>query len=115
MTQRIVNTPLAPFFEKTVWRDLGERIHDRAHMTAYFDRHTAAVRAGIPKKRLLEYEVSQGWQPLCEFLGVDVPDTPFPKVNSREEMQARMIGETEHPVMNEQAAREYMKKMQSKT
>lgn len=115
MTQRIINTPLAPFFERTVWRDFGESIHDRAFMTAYFERHTAAVRAGIPKKRMLEYEVSQGWQPLCEFLGVETPDAPFPKVNSREEMQARMIGETEHPVMNEQAAREYMKKMQSKT
>ena len=115
MTNRILNTPLAPFFERTVWRDLGERIHDRGYMTDYFERHTAAIRAGIPKKRVLEYEVSQGWQPLCEFLGVDVPDTPFPKVNSREEMQARMLGETEHPVMNEEAAREYMKKMQSKT
>ena len=115
MTQRIRNTPLVSFFERTIWRDFGGQIHDRAHMTAYFDRHTDAVRAGVPKQRLLEYEVSQGWQPLCEFLGVDVPDTPFPKVNSREEMQARMSGESEHPVMNEQAAREYMKKMQSKT
>jgi hypothetical protein len=115
MTQRILSTPLAPFFERTVWRDFGERIHDRAFMKAYFERHTAAIRAGIPKKRVLEYEVSQGWGPLCEFLGVEVPDTPFPKVNSREEMQARMLGETEHPVMNEDAAREYMKKMQDKT
>jgi hypothetical protein len=115
MTQRILDTPLAPFFERTVWRDFGERIHDRAFMTAYFERHTAAIRAGIPKSRMLEYEVSEGWQPLCEFLGVAVPDAPFPKVNSREEMQARMLGEAEHPVMNEQAAREYLEKMQRKT
>jgi hypothetical protein len=90
MTARIRGTPVEPFFVKTIWRDLGERIHERAFMTAYFEKHNAAVEAGIAKKRLLVYDVAEGWGPLCAFLGVPVPDAPFPKVNSREEMQARM-------------------------
>jgi hypothetical protein len=90
MTARIRGTPVEPFFEKTVWRDLGERIHERAFMTAHFEKHNAAVEAGIAKKRLLVYDVAEGWGPLCAFLGVPVPDAPFPKVNSREEMQVRM-------------------------
>ena len=36
----------------------------------------------VPKERLLEYEVGKdGWEPLCEFLGVPVPEGAFPKVN----------------------------------
>jgi hypothetical protein len=90
MSARIRGTPIEPFFEKTVWRDFGARIHDREFMTSYFEKHNAAVEAGVAKKRLLVYDVAQGWEPLCKFLGVAVPGTPFPKVNSREDMQARM-------------------------
>lgn len=35
------------------------------------------------------YEVSQGWAPLCGFLGYDIPETPFPKKNTREEFRTR--------------------------
>jgi hypothetical protein len=90
MSARVLGTPIEPFFRKTVWRDFGDRIHDRAFMTEYFDEHNAAVEDGVASKRLLVYDVAQGWAPLCEFLSVPVPDSPFPKVNSREEMQARM-------------------------
>jgi hypothetical protein len=43
--------------------------------------HNAAVIAEIPPERLLVFKVSEGWAPLCRFLGVDVPSTPFPRVN----------------------------------
>jgi len=113
MTARIRGTPIEPFFEKTVWRDFGERIHDRAFMTSYFEKHNAAVEAGVAKKRLLVYDVAQGWEPLCKFLGVAVPDSPFPKVNSREEMQARMAGAADgKDMMND--VREHLRDMQSK-
>jgi hypothetical protein len=56
-----------------------------------FHRHNEDVKASVPPDRLLVYEVSQGWGPLCEFLGVPVPDTAFPQVNSTEEFQARMV------------------------
>ena len=41
----------------------------------------------VPADRLLVYRVSDGWGPLCEFLGVPVPDTPFPQVNSTEDFK----------------------------
>lgn len=55
------------------------------NVIAAFERHVAAVRETIPTERLLEFEASQGWEPLCAFLGVPVPDAPFPRTNSREE------------------------------
>jgi hypothetical protein len=45
----------------------------------------------VPPERLLVFEAKDGWQPLCEFLGVPVPDVPYPRVNSREDMQQRGI------------------------
>ncbi len=54
-------------------------------MIDLFRAHNAAVRAEVPAERLLVYSVSQGWEPLCAFLGVAVPAAPFPHVNSTEE------------------------------
>jgi hypothetical protein len=105
MSARILGTPIEPFFRKTVWRDFGDRIHDRDFMTKYFDEHNAAVEAGVAEKRLLVYDVAQGWEPLCEFLGMPVPDSPFPKVNSREEMQARMATPIDSADLREHARR----------
>jgi len=81
--------PLKAFFS-SITGVFGDHIHDRAYMTDYFRRHTEAVKAAIPPERLLVYEVSQGWEPLCAFLGVPVPDAPFPSMNSREEFKARI-------------------------
>lgn len=61
-----------------------EHIHDRAWMTDHFRRHTEAVKAAIAPERLLVYEVGEGWDRLCKFLGVPVPAEPYPSENSRE-------------------------------
>ena len=81
---------MKPFIEKTAWKLFGDRIHDRDFMIEAFKKHNAEVQRVIPAKRLLVYEASQGWGPLCKFLGVPIPETPFPRVNSREEMTAFM-------------------------
>jgi len=40
--------------------------------------------------QLLEFSVKEGWGPLCAFLGVPVPDVPFPRLNSREEITYKL-------------------------
>ena len=35
----------------------------------------------VPKDQLLVMELSQGWEPLCKFLGKPIPDEPFPRAN----------------------------------
>ena len=81
--------PVKPFFA-TVVEGMREHLHDRNYMIAHFKRHTEEVLATIPSERLLVYRVSGGWEPLCRFLGVPVPATPFPSENSREEFKARV-------------------------
>ncbi|HUO12993.1 MAG TPA: sulfotransferase, partial [Caulobacteraceae bacterium] len=65
---------------------------DRAWMTDYFRRHTDEVIARVAPERLLVYEVGEGWKRLCAFLGVPVPDEPYPSENSRAEFVARTQG-----------------------
>jgi hypothetical protein len=59
-----------------------DRMSDRARATAIFRNHIAEVQAGIPASRLLTFEVGQGWEPLCAFLGCPVPAITFPRLNS---------------------------------
>lgn len=68
-------------------RTFGGRFEDRGHAIGVYERHNGAVRASLPGERLLVYRVGEGWGPLCEFLDVGVPTTPFPKANVREEFQ----------------------------
>ena len=65
---------------------------DRAALEQGFNAHNERVKAVIPADRLLVFDVRQGWQPLCAFLGVAVPDTPFPRTNDRAEFWDRVSG-----------------------
>jgi hypothetical protein len=47
--------------------------------------HSAMVRKLVPSDQLLQYRLEDGWEPLCRFLGVPVPDMPFPHVNDKSE------------------------------
>jgi hypothetical protein len=76
-------------FDKVVRSMFDGKLHDRAHCISVFERHNAEVIKTIPKDRLLVYEASQGWAPLCRFLGVPVPAAPFPKSNTTEDFHSR--------------------------
>ncbi len=80
--------PLSEFFESTVYSDFGDRIDEREFMTDYFKRWNQSVIDEVPPERLLVYSAREGWGPLCEFLGVPLPDVPYPRVNSRDELMS---------------------------
>lgn len=54
-------------------------------------RHNEEVKAAVPADRLLVWSVTEGWEPLCEFLEVPVPDAPFPRANDSKEFVDRVI------------------------
>jgi hypothetical protein len=58
---------------------------DEVGLRQAFEAHNAAVKATIPSRQLLVYQVKEGWAPLCDFLGVPVPAEPFPRSNDRSE------------------------------
>ena len=58
---------------------------------AAYEAHIAAVRAGVPAEQLVEWQPGDGWGPLCDALGVAVPDAPFPHANSTDDFRT-MVG-----------------------
>lgn len=68
---------------RLAWEELfGGRFEDRQYAIDVFNRYNADVQRRVPAERLLVYDVKQGWEPLCAFLDVPVPqDKPFPRLN----------------------------------
>lgn len=65
------------------------------------------IRGLVPKERLLEWNVQEGWEPLCQFLDKDIPDEPFPHVNTKDkgwkEREAQLMGGMVVPAMRNAA------------
>jgi len=53
--------------------------------------HNAAVRDRVPAERLLDWQPGDGWEPICERLGVAVPDEPFPHSNTGDDFRANLL------------------------
>ena len=80
--------------EMRAWLDMAEAVIawtgfpaglDREGLMKAFVAHNAAVRECIPSSQLLVFQVKQGWEPLCGFLGTPIPAEEFPRSNDREE------------------------------
>jgi hypothetical protein len=68
--------------------NFGEDMTDEDMAVAAFQRHVATVKESVPAERLLVFDVREGWEPLCAFLGVEVPaGEPFPHLNDAESMR----------------------------
>ena len=83
-----LTTPFGRKFGDMTRMLIWERSHQstmdhREQAIAHYHQHIEDVKAAVPPDKLLVYSVDQGWKPLCDFLGVPVPDTPFPNVNDR--------------------------------
>ncbi|MDJ0788746.1 MAG: sulfotransferase [Myxococcota bacterium] len=93
LVRRIVPTmrQMSRMASRLIWGRFYEgKMDDRAAMIERYERHSRDVAEAVPAERLLVYSVDQGWEPLCEFLGVPVPNEPFPRVNDRAEFQRRL-------------------------
>jgi len=94
-TDQAADTPFGQKFnammDRLVWQGMLQGcMDDRDSAIARYEAHIAEVRAAVPPGRLLVYSVDQGWAPLCGFLGLPVPDVPFPQSNSRDAMARTM-------------------------
>jgi Sulfotransferase domain len=66
--------------------------HSPSQLIDAYVAHNEEVKRVVPPDRLLVWEVTDGWEPLCEFLGVPVPDEPLPHANDRATFLDRVIG-----------------------
>lgn len=60
-------------------------------MISEMDRYHQDVKRTASSDRLLTWSVTDGWEPMCQFLEVPVPEMPFPHLNDSKEFAERMI------------------------
>ncbi|MEM7111911.1 MAG: sulfotransferase family protein [Chloroflexota bacterium] len=60
----------------------GAALSDPEATMGVFEQHNADVEAAFGADRLLVWRVKDGWKPLCDFLELPVPDSPFPRLNT---------------------------------
>jgi len=80
-------TPLGSEFPRGVF---GAVESGQEEAVRFFEAWKAQVIKEVPADRLLVWQVKEGWGPLCQFLGVPVPDLPFPNVNDTPTMLERI-------------------------
>jgi Sulfotransferase domain len=75
--------------EALIWQgDFQGRFEDKAWVREMYEARNAEIQAYVPEDRLIVWELGvDGWEPLCEALGVDVPDTPFPRLHDTNEFR----------------------------
>ena len=67
----------------------GGDLDDPARAIAIYEANVARVYSDVPADRLIVFDPKDGWQPLCEALGVAPPDEPYPHVNTTAEFHER--------------------------
>lgn len=79
------------FHKEVIWStNFRGQFPDKEATMKIYKEYIEEVKQTVPADRLLVYDVKQGWSPLCQFLGVPIPDRPFPNKNDRKSFQ-RMI------------------------
>jgi hypothetical protein len=76
-----------------VWEGVFDgRFADRDHAIKIYLEHVEYVKATAPKDRLLVFEATDGWAPLCRFLEVPVPDGDYPHLNDASQIRNAIKG-----------------------
>ena len=86
--------------QEEVWKFEWDDPDAKEKAFSFFNDYYADCRARIPEERRLEYNIREGWEPLCKHLGVEVPSVvgedgrrvpvPFPKTNEADEFRVKM-------------------------
>jgi hypothetical protein len=67
-----------------------DQFDDATTMMDAYEKHNSAVRQAIPSSSLLEWTPEDGWEPICQRLGLDVPSGPFPVTNTTDDFRANI-------------------------
>jgi hypothetical protein len=68
----------------------GGRPDDRSHAIATYNRNTEAVIESVDPERLLIHNLGDGWDPLCNWLGLSVPEVSYPTGNTTKDLNNRL-------------------------
>ncbi|KAJ2973849.1 hypothetical protein NQ176_g6375 [Zarea fungicola] len=75
-------TTTAAYFDVSMgWLGAHSRREAHSKLVARHHEHHCMVKRLVPPEQLFEFNLKDGWEPLCKFVGAPVPDVPFPYVN----------------------------------
>jgi hypothetical protein len=78
--------------DEMIWSDMFEgKFPDKQYALKRFTDWNEEVKKTVPADRLLVFDIKEGWEPLCAFLGVPVPDMPFPRLNDTASFKNRKL------------------------
>lgn len=84
----VPHTNAYAFFQAVFERDVFHYNWSKENIIACYNEHNRLVEEKCPKDKLLVFDVTQGWAPLCEFLNKPIPENiPFPHANDTKEFQ----------------------------
>jgi hypothetical protein len=67
--------------------------YEKDHIISIFNQYNQEVKSTVPSERLLVFSVTEGWEPLCRFLGKPVPPEPFPHENVGTKQVEKIMGQ----------------------
>ena len=82
--------PILKFNGRLIELEFGKDFKNKDAVIAHFNQHNEEVLQTIPKEKLLIFNPKDGWEPLCRFLDLPVPQMPFPQSNKRDEFIYRI-------------------------
>ncbi len=56
-------------------------------MAEAMQEHNNKIKSLVPQAQLLELPLGAGWEPICKFLGKEIPDEPYPKTNDKDSIR----------------------------
>lgn len=86
---RLINLTHRKMIEEVIWQGVfNGRFEDKEYARKVYEGHIEEVKRTVPEDKLLVYSVSEGWEPLCKFLEVPVPEGDFPRLNDTKEFKS---------------------------
>ncbi|MEZ4796833.1 MAG: sulfotransferase [Flavobacteriaceae bacterium] len=99
LTKMLFNTSLRHTFKCIKFmrstylkKQFSNNFASETHAKEVFFKHIEEVKNHVPENQLLIYDVSEGWQPLCNFLDKPIPKEDFPHLNKKENFHEMVKG-----------------------
>ncbi|CDS08323.1 hypothetical protein LRAMOSA02271 [Lichtheimia ramosa] len=79
-----------------------DKFNDEEAIKAMYNAHVAWVKENVPSERLYIMQLGEGWEGLCKFLDVPVPDVPYPSANNSKSFQDEFLdGRLQETIVNQ--------------
>jgi hypothetical protein len=81
------NRGFSEMVRKVISRDMFGGDYSKENVIKCYNEYIESVKRDCPKDKLLVFRATDGWEPLCKFLELPVPEGEYPNTNSSAEFE----------------------------